>query len=466
MTKRISALFVAVLLTALLPSCFVVKEYERPVVVNSDHYRADTLAADSASLAALSWRELFTDTLLAAHIEEGLENNPDILIALEQLDIATAYLKQMGWKFAPNLSAGLSAGYSRLSENSQFGAAANGGLGQFELSATLSWEIDVWGKIRSEKKAVRAQYLQTEAAQRAVATQLVAGIAGTYFQLMALDEQKRIAENTLQIRQESIETLAALKQAGMATQVAVDQARAQYESARAVVVELDRNIRLLENALCLLKGREPRPVPRGLLGDTGLGETALQTGYPLQLLQNRPDVLAAEYALVNAFELTNVARASLYPSFNLSASAGFQSLDIDKFFSLNSLFASIAGSLLQPLINGRQLRTAYAVAQSQQEIAYLEFRKALLTASGEVSDALYNYEAATRQIELKTLEAAAYQKALGDSRELLNSGLANYLEVLNAQQNALTAELNVVEAQYLQNQAVIELYRALGGGWK
>ena len=217
--------------------------------------------------------------------------------------------------------------------------------------------------------------------------------------------------------------------------------------------------------MSILLGGAPQDIERGNLDEQDL-YADLKVGFPSQLLRNRPDVIAAEYGLVNAFELTNVAKSNFYPSIGISASGGFQSLELDKLLSVNSLFATTIGSLTQPIFNGRQIRTQYEVAKTQQEIAYLDFKQALLNASKEVSDALYTFQAAGEKILIKTQEFEAYDKAIEYSEELLNNGFANYLEVLTARENALNSELDLINARYSQLNSVIELYRALGGGWK
>ncbi len=180
----------------------------------------------------------------------------------------------------------------------------------------------------------------------------------------------------------------------------------------------------------------------------------------------RPDVIAAEYNLVNAFQLTNVARSNFYPALRLTANGGFQSLDLADLIDTNSLFASVVGSLTQPIFNRRQIRTQYEVAQAQQEIAFLEFRRAILEASSEVSDALYNYAAADKKLDIKQNEFEAYDLATSYSEELLNNGFANYLEVLTARENALNAQLELVNIRFDELSSIVDLYQALGGGWE
>jgi NodT family efflux transporter outer membrane factor (OMF) lipoprotein len=462
-----SIFYIPLLAVALfsLQSCFVAKEYSRPAVVDEVHFRTDSLERDSTTIATVSWREMFTDPYLIAHIERALENNIDIRVALQQIAVARAYYNQGKQGQLPTLNATGRATYQELARNSQFGEFFDGAITQYELSGTLSWEADIWGRIRSQKRAFEAGYLQSVAAHQAVKTELIANVAGIYFQLLALDEQLRIAEETIATRESSLETTRALKDAGQVTEVAVKQTEAQLYSAQALLVDLKLNIKLLENTMSILLGDAPHAIERGSLEDITFNQE-LSSGFPIQLLANRPDVRAAEFALMNAFELTNVARSNFYPTLSITATGGLQSLEFDELFSANSLFANVIGSLVQPVFNGRRIRTQYEVAQAQQEQAYLNFRRAVLTASREVSDALYRFDAAGEKIRAKSQEYESYNLATTYSEELLNNGLASYLEVLTARQNALNSQLDLINARLDRLSAVVSLYRALGGGWR
>src|SRR5690554_2696394 len=448
-----------------LQSCFVARDYQRPEVVNEAYFRTDLLPEDSITMAEVSWKELFTDPVLRGHIEKGLENNLDIRIALQQIEAAKAYYKQGKASFLPTIGATGQASHQELSGNGQMGALYDGGISQFELSANASWEADIWGKIRSYKRASEAAYLQTVAAHKAVKTQLIASIATVYYQLVALDEQIKITEQSIANRESSLETTKALKEAGYLTEVGVKQTEAQLYDAQGILVDLKPNTKLLENTMAILLGEAPQTIARNRLEEQVIDQE-IKIGFPIQLLRNRPDVIAAEYGLVNAFEMTNVAKSDFYPSLRISATGGFQSLEIDQLLNANSLFASLVGSLTQPILNGRRIRTQYEVAQAQQEQALLTFRKAILNASREVSDALYTYEAAEKRIDIKTLQYQAYDTATIYSEELLNNGMVNYLEVLTARQNALYAQLDLINAHFTQLSAIVELYKALGGGWQ
>lgn len=407
---------------------------------------------------------MFTDSILQNHIEEALDNNQDIRIALQQISIANSYYKQGKAGFYPSLNINTSYTRQELSPNSQFGGFFSS-VEQYELNAGLSWEADIWGKIKSNKRAAQARFMQTQAAHQAVKTNLISRIASGYYQLLALDEQVKITEKTLESRKKSLETSQALKEAGNLTSVAVSQTEAQVYAAQAILLSLKNDIKLLENTISILKGESPKGLRRGEFSAQDIDQE-LTTGVASDLLENRPDVIAAEYELINAFELTNAARARFYPSITISATGGFQSLNPSNFISPNSLFLNLIGGLTQPVFNKRQIQTGYEVALNEKEQALLNFEKTLLTASREVSDALLNYQNALQRIDVKTKEYEAYQNALDDSRELLNNGLANYLEVLNAQENALNTKLEVSQIRFDQFNALVELYRSLGGGWQ
>jgi len=447
-------------------ACFVAREYNRPELEEVPNlYRTDMLPADSASVATLSWRDLFSDTLLTSYIEEGLENNLDIRIAIQRLAAAESYMKQGKAGYLPSLDLRASMTHQELAANSQFGSFFDGAIQQFELSGSFSWEADIWGKIRSSRRAALAAYLQQQATHRAVKTQLIASIASNYYELLALDEQHAITQQTIENREKSLETIKALKVAGNLTQVAVDQAAAQLYNSQALLVDLEVRIFNLENALSFLLGRPGGKLPRSSLsGQLPPREPGL--GVPVALLRNRPDVMASEFGLINAFELTNVARSQFYPSFTLTGTSGFQSLELEQWIDGGSLFANLVASLTQPIFNRRQIRTGFEVARAQQEESLLAFKRTLLMAGQEVSNALYAYQAETRKYTFRQQEVEALRRAEMNSEALLQNGFGTFLDLLTARQNALNAELNAIDNRQQQFQAIIELYRALGGGWQ
>ena len=452
----------------LVVSCHTRQNYQRANdVVDEKLFRTDALPKDSVSMANLSWKEIFTDAVLQKHIAKALENNLDIRIALQNIASAEAYLKQSKAAYQPTISVGPDYSFNTSSLNTQFGQIVGERryINQFDITANLGWELDIWGKLKGQEKAQYAAYLSSVAAHQNVKSNLVASIATAYYQLLAFDEQKKIFSNTIEIRKKNLETTKALKEAGIVSEVAVQQSEALVYNAEASLVTLDVQIQMLENTISLLMGEPSHEIERTSLSTQNF---ALNTdlGYPSALLANRPDVKQAEFNLINAFELTNAAKAQFYPSLRITGSTGVQSVDIDKLFSGNSVFANVLVGLAQPILNKRQIRTNYEVSLANQEKAYLNFRKTILNAGNEVSDALKMYNAQDQFIAFKKKELSAYDKSVEFSQELVNYGMANYLEVLNANVNKLNAEINIANAQYTKLQAGVELYRALGGGWR
>ena len=464
MNKRIYKVVLPVLVAFIMQSCFTAKTYERPEVQTDNLYRMETVSTDTTSLGDLAWNKLFTDPILQEHITNGLQNNLDIRIAIQNIAASEAYMKQGKAGYFPSIGLGADWTHNELSRNSQFGALLQDrNTDQYQLTGNLSWEADIWGKIRSNKRATSASYLQTLAAKQAVQTQLVANIAKNYFQLLSLDAQLKVVDSTLGNRSESIEVIKALKEAGSVTEVGVRQTEAQLYTTQLIKEDLKNSIVVLENSFNILLGEGSKKVNRSTLVAQNI-TADVKVGVPTMLLRKRPDVIAAEYNLIANFEMTNVARSEFYPSFKITATGGLQSIDLKEWFSANSLFANVVTGLTQPLFNKRQIRTKFEVAKANQEKAFLEFQKTLLIAGREVSDALQDYTNETTKLEIRKKQVESLKSAAGFSDELLEYGLVNYLEVLTAKDQALNTELNLIGNQYNQYNSIITLYRALGGG--
>lgn len=470
MKNKIYKVVMVVVLGTVMQSCFVAKKYDRPELKTENLYRTEVVSTDTTSLANVSWDKVFTDPTLQGYIKTGLQNNYDIRIAMQNIVAAEATFKQGKAGYLPTFSLGADWTHQELSKNTQIGRLISGSGGatnvdQYQFVGNLSWEADIWGKIRSNKRAANASYLQTIAANQAVKTQLISSIASTYYQLLAVDAQIKLAEETLINRNESIEVIVALKDAGNVNEVGVKQTEAQKYATEIIIADLKQSVIALENTLSVLLGQAPGKIERSTL-DAQVMQPEITLGVPATLLRNRPDVVAAEYNLISLFEQTNVAKSNFYPSFKVTATGGFQSIDLKDWFSTNSLFANVVTGLTQPLFNGRQIRTRYEIAKAQQQQAYLEFEKSLLTAGQEVSNALAQYNNETAKLEIRGKQVEALKKAADYSDELLTYGMVNYLEVLTAKDNALNTELNLIDNKYRQYNAIIELYRALGGGWQ
>ncbi len=457
---------VPVIICAML-SCNVTKPYRQPGLNTNDLYRGQN-NTDTTTIADMPWESLFADTVLKALISEGLYQNLNLKVAIQKIAEAQASFGQSKAAFLPSLSGNTSAARSKLSVaslNFPPGFSINTVTTDYQLGLTSSWEADVWGQLSSAKKAAYANLLQTDAAKRAIQTQLIADIANNYYSLLALDKQLDITNQTLQYRIKDVETMKALKEGDVVNGAAVVQSEANRYDAEVALPDIKRSIRETENAIDILVGRPPGPLNRTKL-DNQTPVTGLQTGIPAQLLKNRPDVQQAGDAFRAAFENTNLAHTYFYPAFTITASGGFSNLQLKDFF-INSIFYNIAAGLTQPIFNQGINKARLKTAQAQQLEALYNFQQTLLVAGQEVSNALYAYQTAVEKDSSRTKEIAALIKSVDYTQQLLRySSATNYNDVLISEQNLLAARLSGVNDRLQQLQAIVNLYRALGGGWK
>jgi len=467
--KSVSKVLAVILLAFVVSSCIATKSYKKPQIDTEELYPFEQVELDSTTLADMPWQEVFEDPRLRNLIDEALQNNLNLKGAIQQIRIAEADFYQGKMSLFPSLSAGGSVSYSEQSDNSvNFG----GGLGNvsipasemYSLSLYSSWELDVWGKLTSSKRASFSALLQTEATRRAVQTRLIAQVANAYYRLLALDRQLEITRQTVAYRREDVQTVKSLKESGIVTGVSVQQSIANRLAAEITLQELKQQITEQEHALSILLGRAPGAIKRSSLSEQSPIDS-LATGLPAQLLRNRPDIVAAEYAFRSAFELTNNARAQFYPSFRLTAQGGYQSLQTSDLFQPGSVFYNLVAGLTQPIFNNGQNKAQLKRSKARQEQALLQLRSSIINASGEVSNALSQFTNTRQKLELNRQQLEALEKAVTYSRELLQYGEANYTEVLTAQQNYLSAQLSNINYKLQQLTAGVDLYRALGGGW-
>ncbi|MBB5634524.1 NodT family efflux transporter outer membrane factor (OMF) lipoprotein [Pedobacter cryoconitis] len=447
------------LIILLLASCKITKPYLKPVVDMEGLYR-DNVGTDTVTIANLHWKEMFTDTLLQKIIGEGIQQNLNLKAAYSRIRQSKAYLEQSKLAFLPSLSSDASA---IATGSSNQGVTKTVLPYQYQGELTTSWEADLWGKLSSAKRANLASLLQAEASARAVQTELVANIATNYYRLLALDDQLVITRQSLKNWQTTVDIMKKLKMADVVTGAAVVQSESSKYAVAVTIPDLMQSIRETENALNLLLGRVPGPVERSKF-ELIHPITLLQTGVPVQLLANRPDVQAAEYNFKNAFELSNVARTYFYPSLTISASGGYSSYS--SFFGPGSWVSSLTAGLTQPIFNKGANKTRLKVALEQQQQAVLSFQTVVLTAGQEVSNAIYSYQRASEKKITRTSQLENLEKSVQYTQALVRYGSANYTEVLTAQQSFLAAQLSQVNDQLQQLQATVSLYRALGGGWK
>ena len=456
--RKITYLFIICINVALLSSCHIYRNYQRPENLPTNSLFRDMdnpSVSDSLSLGDLPWQEVFQDTLLQHYIRYGLEHNTDMQTALLRVDQAKAQLTAAKLAFLPSLT--LSP------QGTLTSTAGSKTVKTYELPVQASWEIDLFGNLRNAKKGTQATLLQQQAYQQAVRSELIAGIANTYYSLLMLDEQVAISQSTLEVWKEQVRTMEARMKVGEETENAVTQARASLYELEATHNDLLRQQRETENSLCTLLGMTSRSLERGTLDKQIFPET-LPTGIPVRLLSRRPDIVQAEMTLANAYYTTNQARSAFYPNLNLSGSAGWTNALGQAVTNPGDWILSAVASLTQPLFNRGKLISNLRVSKDEEQIALLNYRQALLDAGQEVNDALYATESAGRSLESHRKQCRELERTVQTSEALYRTGNATYLELLTARQSLLNARLNVVTDSFTQCQAVINLYQALGGG--
>lgn len=448
--------------TALLSSCHIYKAYDRPEDITADGiYRdpisqTDTLAvSDTANIGSLPWKEVFRDPILQSLIEEGLANNVDMQAAVLRVEEAKVLLTSARLSFLPSINLAPQGSLTTIG-NSDYAKA-------YTLPAAASWEVDLFGKLLNASRGQKAAYLQSKYAQQAVRSQLICGIANTYFTLLMLDKQVDITSKTVDIYKENVRAMEAMKIAGMTTEAAVAQIRAVYHQVSASLIELNRQVREVENSLSVLLAKAPQRIERGTLEEQVMPED-LTTGVPLQLLENRPDVKVAEMTLASAYYTTNKARAAFYPGLNITATAGWTNGSGITVSNPGQFMFQALASLAQPIFNNGKLIANLKVSKSEEEIAKMNYQQTILEAGKEVSDALHLYDATNKKLVEDKAQIEQLEKAAVYTKDLFQSGSASYLEILTAQQSLLSAQLTEVSDNIQRMQAVINLYSALGGG--
>lgn len=454
-----------------LGSCKMGKNYQRPETAAPAQFRTVT-TSDTSSIANIEWKQFFTDTTLQGLISRGITNNYDMQVAVKRIDAANAQVKQSRLSQLPAVTVQVTAGTQRPSDNSLNGISTKQFLGtthleDYNANVGLTWEADIWGKIRRQKEATMATYLQTYEAAKAVQTQLVASIAEGYYSLLMLDAQLGITRRNLALSDSTLFVTRLQRDAGDVTSLAVEQAQAQEQSTAALIPLIEQNIAIQENALSILTGEAPGAIARNIeLTQLAVPEN-LPTGLPAAVISRRPDVRSNEMALIAANAQAGVAEANLYPTLVISASGGLNSYKFNNWLNIpGSVFGSLTGGLTQPLFQRRELKTKLEIARIQRDETAIQFRQSVLNAVGEVSDAMIKVEKLKQQQDITAAQVATLQRAISNAQLLYKSGMANYLEVITAQGSALQAELSLANIERDRLSSVVELYRSLGGGWK
>ncbi|MBN7813698.1 efflux transporter outer membrane subunit [Algoriphagus sp. H41] len=433
------------------------------------------------SLAQSSWQSYFQDPKLKSLISDALANNQDNLMTLERINAAKAGMLQAKAGLFPSIGGVAGASQRKYGEYTMDGVgnydtnfSTNISPDQhipdpykdFVIGANFEWELDVWGKIRSKRKAAVSRYLASEEMAKNVRTWLVAEVASHYYALLAIDAEVNILTESIRLQELGLNLITELKDGGRANQLAVDQFEALILNTRSKLQARYREEKTTEYNLARLVGTLDIPEERIELDSAVERPRVLEIGLPSQLLRLRPDIREAEMALhASKFDVA-AAKAAFYPSFKLFGMAGFNAFDFSKLFlSPGSSVYQFGMGLTAPIFNRREIKTQFEVAKADQRIALLEYEKRTLNAYLEVLDLVNQIDTYENQLKLKQYEVSVQQRSIDNSNTLFSVGYANYLEVINAQGRALESAIELADLKASRLQAHVKLYRALGGGW-
>lgn len=451
-----------------LTSCVVGKKYSRADLNAPKKYREDiTLTGDTI---LHPWKSYYKDPMLVSLIEKALVKNNEVLIAMKSMEQLDLTYKQAKLSLLPTLDFDAGASRSYQSKNSLNGSlsaqfTSKDYLDDYSANLRLSWEADIWGKAAMQKRDAKAGYFAQKENLSALKTRIIVQVAQSYYNLLGLDEQLKIAQKNIDLSNSTLSMMQMQYKSGLISSLALYQTEAQKKTAELLVPLAEANIAVQENALQILCGEYPDSITRSGNLDVAELNVTLSSGVPVSLLSRRPDVKAAEYAVMSANAKTGLAKATMYPTLSLSPSIGINSFEFDTWFNFpGSVTKTIAANLVQPIFKKRQLRTAYEIAVLEQEKAVVQFKQSFIVAVGEVSDAMSKLKNADKRMELATEKSVSLDKATHDANLLYKSGMATYLEVIVAQNSALQNDLDVVAIKLEKLNAAINLYRALGGG--
>lgn len=435
---------------------------------------------DTTTISALNWRQYFADTLLVNLIDTALAGNIDLQMALQKIQIARSGVRFQTGELFPKVDGNISVGstrYGKYTESGQGNATTPypddpdrvipNPVQDFYIGLTATWEIDIWGKLRNQRKGAISNYLASIEGKNFVVSILVADVAIAYYELLALDNELAIVQQTMLKQQEALDVIKSQKEAGRANELAVQQFQAQLLNAQTLEKETRQQISETENKLNFILGRYTQTIQRQK--ELLFSETPSQfaAGLPSQLLSNRPDIREAEYQVqASKFDLKS-AKAAFFPSINLSAAVGFAAFNPQFLFSSPaSIGYSAMGGLIAPLLNMNALKAQFNTAKANQLTAMYNYQKTILNGYVEVVNELSNLNNLQQISDLKKQQNNVLTQSVETSNELYKSGRATYLEVLLAQQNSLETQLELVNTTKRQRIATVNIYKALGGGWR
>jgi multidrug efflux system outer membrane protein len=433
---------------------------------------------DTINVANLSWRNFFTDNNLVSLIDTALKNNQELASTLQEIQIAKNEIAFRTRDLSPTVGARVGAGIEKVGRYTSQGAGdatteiAPGKefpdpLPDYAASVYANWEVDIWKKLHNAKKAAVTRYLASVEGKNFVLSNLIAEVANSYYELLALDNQLAIVKQNIKLQENALEIVKVQKEATRVTELAVQKFKAEVLNSKGLEFDILQQTKETENRLNLLLGRYPQEIVRDRNDFIALAPSAITTGIPSQLLANRPDIKQAELELAAAKLDVKVARAEFYPSFGISAALGFQAFKPSYLVKLpESMLYSLAGDLAGPLVNRKGIKAEFYNANLRQLQSMYNYQRIILNAYLEVSTQLSNIDNLQKSYALKSQEVDALTKSIDISNDLFKSSRADYLEVLMTQRDALSSKLELIETKKKQLNAVTSIYQNLGGGWK
>lgn len=424
------------------------------------------------------WRQFFTDPNLVSLIETALKNNQELMITLQEIEIAKSGVLAKKGRLTPTVSAGIGAGVSKAGRYTSEGAGdatteiepgkeMPDPLGNFEGGLTANWEIDIWKKLRTEKESAIAHYLSTVEGKNFVLSNLIEEIADNYYELLALDNQLDIIQQYTKLQQKALEISKIQKEAAAATELAVKKFEAELAKSKATEYTIRQQITEKENEINALCGRYPQPIIRSKGDFMEMIPQTVYTGIPSQLLANRPDIKQAELELKSAKLDVEAARKEFYPTLEISATLGLEAFKPSYLVKLpESMAASLVGELAGPLINKSAIKANFQTADARQIQSLYEYDKTILNAYLDVANLMSKVKNIDQYYKLKSEETKALEQSIDIANQLFRNSRADYLEVLLNQRDALDAKMELVEAKQKQLSTVVDIYKSLGGGWK
>jgi NodT family efflux transporter outer membrane factor (OMF) lipoprotein len=433
---------------------------------------------DTINTAAIQWRTFFTDKDLVSLIDTALANNQELMITLQEVEIAKNDIRFRQGPLLPTVGARAGIGVEKVGRYTSQGAGDASTeitpgkempdpLMDFTVAAYANWEVDIWKKLRTAKKAAITRYLSSVEGKNFVLTNLIAEVANSYYELLALDNQLAIVKQNIDLQKNALDIIKVQKEAARVTELAVQKFQAEVLKSQSLEFEILHSIKEAENKINFLLGRYPQTITRSKSNLLDLLPASVSSGIPSQLLANRPDIKQAELDLAAAKLDVKVARAEFYPSFGISAGVGFQAFKPSYLFRLpESLLYSLAGDIAGPLINRNAIKAEFFNANARQVQAMYNYERTILNAYIEVSTQLSNISNLEKSYDLKSKQVDALTRSIDISNDLFKSARADYLEVLMTQRDALESKLELIETKKDQLNAVVNVYRGLGGGWK